>query len=94
MITERDLISRKSVQGLGQTTSAQPTLYDAIQAAGPAIVGLSRQYQRAAPLIDWLIDHPLLAVAVFVGSISGAALVGATIGASGVLGKMIKVRET
>lgn len=65
---------------LGQTQPTQPTLYEAIQAAAPAIVGLSRQYQRAAPLIDWLIDHPGAAVAVFLLSLSGAAFLGASLG--------------
>jgi len=80
---------------LGQVTPAapQPTLYEALQAAGPTIIGLSNQYKRAAPLLDKVIDHPYLSVAVFIGSISLAALFGAWIGASGVIANLFTSRS-
>lgn len=63
---------------LGQAATVSP--WEALTQAAPTVALMSQQYQRAAPFVDWLIDHPKTMIVMFIGSISLAALIGSIIG--------------
>lgn len=71
---------QRQLAGLGQDESAPVDVFTALREAGPAIQRMSRQYLRAAPFIDWVIEHPLAASLVFIGSVSAAAFAGSVAG--------------
>lgn len=71
----------KSDDALGQVIP--PTILQTVQKA-------AEQYGRAAPLLDWLIAHPLIAVTVFIGAVSGAAMLGSFVGSSEVVERVLK----
>lgn len=64
---------------VGQLTEPV-TLAEALRDLAPTIRIMSRQYQKAAPLIDWLIDNYWLAIIGLGALVFGAAALGAWYG--------------
>ena len=65
--------------GMGQLTESV-SLAEALRDLAPTLKIVSRQYQKAAPLVDWLIDNYWLAIIGLGALVFGAAAIGAWYG--------------
>ena len=70
---------KKGLAMLGQV-ERPPTLAELMRDLGPALQTMGTQYQRAGPLVDFLIDNYWLVVLGLGGLVFGAAAVGAWYG--------------
>lgn len=58
----------------------QVSISDIFADLGPALKLMGQQYQKAAPTIDWLLEHRLLALTGLAALVFGAAAFGAWYG--------------
>lgn len=73
-------VTRNLQTGYGDVGQV-PTLSELLTDVGPALQIIARQYRRAAPLVDFLIDYYWLVVLGLGGLVFGAAALGAWYGA-------------
>jgi len=72
---------KRGLTTLGQIEEQRiPTLPELMRDVGPALQTMGKQYQRAAPLMDWFIDNYHFAIFGLGCLVFGAAALGAWYG--------------